>query len=433
MNGATPPPTAQGPTPLTDPTLLTNATLATGALVDVALADGRIIAVTPAARTPPAGVHLDLSGRLLLPAPAEPHAHFDKVLTGSTLVNARGDLAGAVAAWYAHRPRLPRAEIRDRALRAAYELLTHGITAVRTHVDVGTATRLVLLEAMFELRDALAGLLDLQIAAFVDLPVRGRAGAGNLAALVDALSAGADLVGGSPYRDDEPEVCLRLLLETAAAHGRPMDLHTDETLDPDVDTVRTLAELVRATGFPHQVTASHCVSLGMQAPERQDATAEALAAAGIGVVTCPLTNLYLHGRDHGTATPRGLTAIARLRRAGVRVAAGGDNVRDPFNPMGRGDPLETASLLVTAGHLRPEDAYESVSDTARAVMGLPTVRIEAGAPADLLAIRAGSVTDALARADPDRLVFHAGRLVSRTSVHRWFSTPRGADVKPDQQ
>ena len=46
--------------------------------------------------------------------------------------------------------------------------------------------------------------------------------------------------------------------------------------------------------------------------------------------------------------PRALTAVKALRAAGVNVAAGADNLQDPFNPVGRGDPLETAGLMVMA-------------------------------------------------------------------------------------
>ena len=69
----------------------------------------------------------------------------------------------------------------------------------------------------------------------------------------------------------------------------------------------------------------------------------------------PQTNLFLQGRDHPVAMPRGLTAIAALREAGALVAAGADNVQDPFNLVGRSDPLETAALLVMAGHELPHD------------------------------------------------------------------------------
>jgi len=98
-------------------------------------------------------------------------------------------------------------------------------------------------------------------------------------------------------------------------------------------------------GFAHSATASHCVSLGMQDAPRQREIAELVAGAGIGVVALPHTNLYLQGRG-SAPMPRGLTAVAALRDAGVNVAAGADNLQDPFNPMGRGCPFETASLMV---------------------------------------------------------------------------------------
>ena len=62
-------------------------------------------------------------------------------------------------------------------------------------------------------------------------------------------------------------------------------------------------------------------------------------------------------------TPRGLTAVRALLDAGVRLGAGADNVRDPFNPVGRADAFETASLLVTVGHLPPTRRH-AVSDGA---------------------------------------------------------------------
>ena len=134
-------------------------------------------------------------------------------------------------------------------------------------------------------------------------------------------------------------------------------------------TLATMADLVTRTGFPHQVTASHCVSLGVQQPNVQRRIAEAVAATRIAVVALPQTNLYLQGREHPAATPRGLTAVRALRGAGATVAAGGDNLRDPFHPVGRGDALEVAALMVTCGHLDPKAALESVTAAPRGRAG----------------------------------------------------------------
>ncbi|MBC3993658.1 hydrolase, partial [Streptomyces sp. AC563] len=54
--------------------LLSGARLADGRTVDVRLSGGRVDAVGTAGSLAP-GARVDLSGYLLLPAPAEPHAH----------------------------------------------------------------------------------------------------------------------------------------------------------------------------------------------------------------------------------------------------------------------------------------------------------------------------------------------------------------------
>ena len=63
-----------------------------------------------------------------------------------------------------------------------------------------------------------------------------------------------------------------------------------------------------------------------------------------------------------------------------------------------------------------------MSEHARQVLGLPAVTISPGSPAELLAIRAGSLREALATAHPERLVISAGRVVARTTMQREWLT-----------
>jgi cytosine deaminase len=312
----------------------------------------------------------------------------------------------------AYRPELTVDDIAERAERAARMLVANGITAIRTHVDVGADVGTRGVQALARVKQSLAGLIDLQVVALVSRPTSGIDGAGNRAALRDALDAGADVVGGCPHLDPDPLACLDACASMAAALGRPLDLHTDEHLDAGRLDVRDLAAWRRATGFDLPTAASHCVSLGMQDQGTQQKVATELAEAGVAVVTLPQTNLFLQGRDHHTATPRGLTAVRALLDAGVTVAAGADNLQDPFNLVGRGDPFETASLMVMAGHLSPTQAWHSVTAGARAALGLPAVTVEVGSPAELLAVRAATLREAIAIAPPHRVVIHRGVVVS---------------------
>jgi cytosine deaminase len=112
--------------------------------------------------------------------------------------------------------------------------------------------------------------------------------------------------------------------------------------------------------------------------------------------------------------PRGLTAVAALQTAGVNVAAGADNLQDPFNPVGRACPFETASLMIMATHLLPADAWTAVSDAPRRALELPNIAIEHGAAADLIAIRADTLREAIAFGSSDRLTWRRGVLQPET-------------------
>src|SRR5688572_14014060 len=106
--------------------------------------------------------------------------------------------------------------------------------------------------------------------------------------------------------------------------------------------------------------------------------------------------------------PRSLTAVDVLRAAGVTVAAGADNLQDPFNPVGRACPFETAGLMIMAGHLLPGEAWDSVSGAAAHALRR-TAAVTEGARADLLAVRASTLREAIAFAPSDRIVWRQGR------------------------
>ena len=395
--------------------LLTNATLADGSQADVRLEGGRV-AELGRAGTLHGSDALELSGYLLLPAPAEPHAHLDKALTADRVQVQAGDLDSAIAAWHEHRRGLGVEDIARRAEAAARTCLARGATAVRTHVDVGEGIELRAAEALIGVRERLRPLMDIQVVA-LSYPLAGAEGAENREFVRQALELGVDVVGGAPHIDADPAGHIEVCLELAAEYERPVDLHMDEHMRASsvdlVDLARSMAG-----GYPQPVTASHCVSLGLQPPEVQDQVAADVARAGISVVSCPGTNLHLQARAVRSATPRGITALRALIDAGVTVGGGGDNVQDFFHPLGCGDALQTAALLVIGGQLDVPTAYRLVSDGARAAMGLSANGVAPGLPAELMAVRGNSLQEVLATTTEDRLVFRRGRLVERTRVVR---------------
>lgn len=375
--------------------VLSGARLTDGRTVDVRLSGGSIEAVGTAGSLTTRGPRVDLRGYLLLPAPAEPHTHSDTALTADSV---GPDGPGPAS----HRTE----DIQRRATEAALLQLGHGTTALRSHVRIGDVQGLAPLEAVLQTRRALRGLADLTAVAVPRL-LTGIAGADGLAMLRDAVKMGAGVVGGCPDLDPDPTGYTEAVLEIAAEHGCPVDLHTDGD-----DPARLARLAAMAGGLRPGVSVGPCAGLAQLPLEAATRAADQLAAAGVTVICLP------QGGCSG-AERRGTAPVRLLRAAGVRVAAGSGALRDAANPVGRGDPLEAAYLLASQNGLRTEQAYDTVSATARAAMGLPEVRVEAGFPAELLAVRGERLAAVLSLAY-SRMVVHRGRVVARTSAVREF-------------
>jgi cytosine deaminase len=406
---------------------LINARRVDGTVVDVEIVGDEIRAVIgpTAMQTSGASLHdqslevVDLSGYLLVPSFVEPHAHLDKALTVTRSRRIANDALSAFNEMRGIALNFDHDDIVARAEEALRIYLSYGTTTIRSHVNVGAEFGMRTLTALVEVRERWRTVVDLELAALVTLPLENE----GARVLRQALREGADVAGGCPEWDPDPIRAIDGYLDIAAEFGVPVDLHTDETLDASVLTLEALADAVSRSGFQNQVTASHCVSLGVQPLDAQQRVTEKVVEAGVAVVTLPQTNLYLQARGHQVAPPRGLTAIRTLRRAGVTVAAGGDNLRDVFNPVGRGDALEIGALLVIAGHLEASEAMDSITGAGRAIMRRPTVEIAAGSRADLVAVRAADLNEALATTTPDRIVWKGGRQISRTTVVRETQSP----------
>ena len=353
---------------------------------------------------------IDAKGGLLTTSLAEPHAHLDKAFLSERIANPTGDLVGAINAMESNRHMLTIEDTITRAERAVRLMVSNGVTAIRTHADVTEWNSLDSIEALTEVRNRTRDIVEMQIVALLGWPLSGDLGQANLTLGKKAIQLGADILGGCPHLDSDPVGSNIALLQLATELGCPLDLHTDEHTDEKRISLEDLADRVIATRFKYPVTASHCVSLGMQKQNDQKRISEKVALANIGVITLPHTNLFLQGRDNAVAPPRGLTAVKALRTAGVRVAAGADNLQDPFNPVGTGDPLETASLLVLAAHQLPEDAFAAISNTAKSVMGLPETQLKIGDLANLMLTPAGSIREAIANRTSRQMVMSLGRL-----------------------
>ena len=141
------------------------------------------------------------------------------------------------------------------------------------------------------------------------------------------------------------------------------------------------------------------------------ATLDACYDAGIAVVSLPTVNMYLQAGAAARPPLARATVFTRCARADMRVAVAGDNCRDPFYAYGDHDMLDTFTQAVKILQLDHPvgDWIAAATSTPAAMMGLPERgRLDPGAPADLIVLRARNYSEMLARRQCDRVVLRNG-------------------------
>ena len=358
---------------------------------------------------------IDVDGRAVVPGFVEAHTHIDKAYTLHLCDNAAGTLDGAIREMYKVKETATVDEIYGRAEVCLLNFISHGATTVRTHIDVDHAIDLRGMEALVRLRDRYREKVTLQLVPLA----RSAPGATDESEyrkyLREAVSMGADAIGGVPTMSVNIAAHLEIAFETAAEFNLPVDLHVDESDDPNDLVLEQLAEKTIAQGWQGRVVAGHCCSLAAV----DDATAarviDKVAEAGISVITLPLCNLYLQGRGDAQPVRRGITRVKELLDAGVNVFCASDNVQDAFGPYGRADTLEAAWLTGLAAHLNESfrsTLLDMVTERPAKALGLGDgYGLREGAPADLVVMASESPGTVVVER-PERLaVFRSGKVV----------------------
>lgn len=361
---------------------------------------------------------------IAFPPLVEPHTHIDKAFLRARAPNLTHDFQGARAAIERDRAGgWTDSDARARMQRALELAHSHGVVALRTHID-SQPDRLEPCWAVWrELRARWEGRMQLQ--AVVSLGSGKLQGAhgevlGRLAADHGAL------LGPVFYVDADLAANVARTFRLAERFGLDVDAHIDENSHGHAEGLRAVLDELDRRPFRGRVTLSHLCSLARCEPGEIATLARRMAALGIGVIALPVANLHLQDRDRG-GTPywRGVTAINALARADVDVAIGGDNSQDMFVPWGALDPLAVLRDGMLAAQLDEPlgDAVARVSSQAARVIGVGGGLLQTGAPADLTLFHADDPVGALSGDFVQRLTLRRGRVVARRCTEVAESPP----------
>jgi len=337
---------------------------------------------------------IDAASNLVVPPFIEPHIHLDATLTaGEPAWNMSGTLFEGIERWGERKALVTHEDTKARAKKTIDMLVDHGIQHVRTHVDVTDPT-LSALKSMLEVREETRHLIDLQIVAFPQEGIESFKGGREL--MTEAIAMGADVVGGIPHFEntrDQGVSSIKFLMDLAERSGCLVDVHCDETDDPQSRFLEVLAEEARVREMGERVTASHTTAMGSYDNAYCSKLFRLLKLSQINFVSCPTESIHLQGRFDTYPKRRGLTRVAEIDRAGMNICFGQDSIVDPWYPLGNGNILR---ILEAGLHICHMLGYEDlqrgldlITDNSARTLNLgERYGLEVGRPANLLVLSA---------------------------------------------
>jgi len=403
--------------------VLREARTADGEPVDIGVKGGRIVAIAP--RLVCDAPEEPLAGRLVVPGFADTHIHLDKSCLLDRCECHRGTLDEAIAQVAQAKRAFTEEDVYERARRTLEKAILHGTQHMRTHVEVDPRIGLTAFRAIRRLKHDYAWAIDLQICAFPQEGLINDPGTEEL--LVEACDAGADLIGGCPYTDSDPDGHIARIFDIAGRFDLDIDFHLDFDLDPSwmhLDEVCRQTEAHRRGG---RVAVGHVTKLSAVLPNRLASIAARLAAAGVAVTVLPSTDLFLMGRASDHLVPRGVAPAHRLLAAGVTCSIATNNVLNPFTPFGDCSLVRMANLYANCAQLgRPRElasCLDMITRLPAKLMNLADYGIAVGAPADVVVLDAREGAMAVAEIAQPLMGFKRGR--------KTFARPAAALLRPD--
>jgi cytosine deaminase len=376
-----------------------NATIAPGQRVDLGVRAGRFAAIAP--RLDSDARAIDLAGRLILPGFVDSHIHLDKACLlgrcGHAQGQHHGDLGDAIRAVAALKRDFTEDDVYQRGARVLEKAIVKGTTRMRTHVEVDPRVGLRSFAAIKALKRDYAWAIDLSICVFPQEGLTNDPGTDEL--LVAALHDGADLLGGCPYTDSDPDAQIARLFDLAQQFDVDLDFHLDFDLDPSWMHLDAVVAQTERRNYHNRVAVGHATKLSALPPEQLTQLAQRLARAGVAVTVLPSTDVYLMGRDATHNVPRGLAPAHRLVEAGVTCSIATNNVLNPFTPFGDGSLLRMANFYANVAQVGPggfDTCIDLVTTLPARLMNLTDYGFAVGHPADLIVFDAASRADAMA-------------------------------------
>ena len=363
---------------------------------DIGIRAGRIEALSTSLDAE--GPSIDANGMLLVGGLIETHIHLDKTCILDRCRTEEGTVTEAVRETSAAKRNFTVDDVYARAQRTLERCIMHGTTRMRTHVELDPSIKMIGFDAIQQLARDYAWAVDLETCVFPQGGLTNNPGTEEL--LIEGLRRGAKAIGAVPYIDTDPRAQIDRVFAIARDWDVDIDMHLDLADSTRGMQIEYVCRKTEEYGWGGRVAVGHLTQLSLVDGTRFGSITAQLANAGVAVTVLPSTDLYLMGRTHEHAIPRGVVRAEPLRHAGVTCSISTNNVLNPFTPYGDGSLMRMANLYANVCHVaRPADlagCLDMITTSSARLMRLSDYGIAEGFPADLVAFDAPTPSEAVA-------------------------------------
>ncbi|MFC1936899.1 amidohydrolase family protein [Chloroflexota bacterium] len=362
-------------------------------------------------------VELDAGGGLVTESFANPHLHLCKVYTlpmmdEIALEAYHGEDMGKAMTAIEQAARVKEQYdakwIIEHVRKALALAAVYGNTHIRAFADVDSKAKLEGVKALLQAKEEFNGVIGLQVVAFAQDGIVREPGAAEL--LVEAMQAGADVVGGIPwieFTDADIAEHVTVVFDVAEQFDADVSMLVDDAGDPGLRSLEVMAVEAIQRGWQGRVLAHHARAQAMYPKPYLQKLSALLKQAQMGLVTDPHTG-PLHAR------------VKELLAEDVLVCLGQDDISDAYYPYGRNNMLEVAFLashllwMTTAAEM--ETLYDMITTKAAQAMGVEDFELKEGAPAHLVILHEETVLDALRYHREPAWVISHGQVVDQAKI-----------------
>ena len=341
-------------------------------------------------------VIFDAKGNFVCSGFFESHIHLDKACILNRCTIEQGDLDEAVEETSKAKAEFTEADVFERASKVIEMAIKKGTVGLRSFVETDSKTEMRAFNAIKKARDKYAFAIDIEICAFAQSGLTNAPHTYELLKL--ALSQGADLVGGCPYKDDNPDKHIEMVFDLAEQFDVDVDFHLDFDLDPKNSSIPKLVEETIKRHYQGRVSIGHVTKLSAMDKDKRTEMAALLKLADITLTVLPATDMFLNGRDYDLLIPRGMVNANELLEMGINTTLSSNNILNAFTPYGDASLVRMANMYANVAQLAKDkqiaDVFNMITKNAAQLLSKQT-EIVVGAPATLVVLEAKDAVETI--------------------------------------